>query len=285
MEYFELFDCPLKIGDLSPSRGLPNELSWVDSLPREVSSSQTLSSKNITIETDKMSLLSPIELSNKEIIWALVEYSIWRGSHLYFCLPIEIISSEKEDLLFSGLNRLEPQEFWTKSESHSKIYDTFIKDSQVKVFQGEGQQVKGNNLLLGTKIGPNLHDLSALIHEMSHLIDINDKRVLKPGWGFFYGQSIEIMGRTYKEPVTYRASLRECKVLAIQQKIQESVGITADSKELIRPLQFMNDWCLIPGKTDEDRYTFLIERLNEYSKNIDLEYILSEWNRKQEILR
>ena len=196
----------------------------------------------------------------------------------------EIVSTSDDELFLKLINKLELDDFWEESEFHKKLYKEFIQQSRVKVGTNEGQKVMDNNLVLGTKSGPKHHCIEALIHEMAHLIEIDDERALKNGWGFSYGKPQEVLGRIYHEPQTYQATMREVKATVIQSKIYAVIGLNYDIKNLLSPLKFMDDFFLVPGEKEEERLDFLYQTSLELSKSIATEWVINEWKRKQGLI-
>jgi hypothetical protein len=288
MDYYDIFSEPINM------RGISHSYEWVESLPAQIwYTSGQFQSKNQITQDKSIIIKSPIKLSNNHIIWSEVEFKVEvRESTLVDYYPIRILSSPDEPIILNALNNLEPDSFWTETEFNKKTYDSLIKRSKIKVFQGEGQSVRNGKLLLGTKIGPNRHEITALIHEISHLIEIDDERVLKQGWGFSYGVPQTIFGRVYYNPTTYQASLRECRVIAIQHILQLSVGIETSLQEQLVVLEHMSDWSLIPTKNKEysikegfdQRISFLLDYTEKYLKTLSLDNILNKWERKQSLL-
>jgi hypothetical protein len=294
IEYFDIFDEPIRMEWLSLRDDSGESESWASTLPISVWYSLGSAYKDTISQEKTITIKAPIELRTKKTIAALVEFKVEPSSDETKCRYVinRIVGAEEDAELIAELNRLEPDSFWAESDSHKKIYDKFISKSKVNVFQGEGQRIRAGKLLLGTKIGPKLHELTALIHEMGHLVEIDDERVLRRGWGFSYGESTIVFGAVHHEPSSYSATLRECRVMAIQRIMQKSVGIESSIRELLSPLVYMHDWCLVPGRTanstlpevDEARFRFLTEYLENFAKTLSLESIMEEWERKQSIL-
>ena len=70
-----------------------------------------------------------------------------------------------------------------------------------------------------------------VFHEMGHMIDIDDRRVRKPGWGLRHGKWKNFpsrYGSGFYEMVTDDAITREMRVMAIQATITEHCGFTFD---------------------------------------------------------
>jgi hypothetical protein len=119
---------------------------------------------------------------------------------------------------------------------------------------------------------------------MGHFIEIDDGRILKNGWGFYYGKPVQILGRVYYEPTSCKATLRECRAIAIQRKIEEVIGVEDNIQKSLSALIHVHDWHMVPGKNNDERFSYLIGYTNEFSKTLSIENILKEWERKQELL-
>lgn len=197
---------------------------------------------------------------------------------------LEIIEVDRKEEFLDLLNGVEDSKFWNQSPSHQKLWELFFQNQPVKAGKHEGQRVKDNVVLLGTKIGPHSHTLTGLVHEMSHLIEIDNKRAVVDGWGFSYGQEVHILGQVFNEPSTYQASLRETRVIAIEAKIYELIGYTYDIMESVRPLVYMGDFFLVPGTNERERLSFLLNEVINNQKSLTESQIKEQWRRKMKLL-
>lgn len=141
-----------------------------------------------------------------------------------------------------SLSNQELEKFFSQSAPATKLKEFFFTNSLVSLGCHEGQRVIDNKVILGTRLGPETNCLQGVAHEMAHLLEIDNKRMIKSGWGFKYGKKIQIMGQVFHEPLTYQASLRECRTFAFEMLIYEIIGQEYDKKELISPLKYMNDY-------------------------------------------
>jgi hypothetical protein len=94
-----------------------------------------------------------------------------------------------------------------------------------------------NGIILGGRAGPQVH-VSNLLHEMAHFIEIDDERCTRPGWGLHIRQ-VYLMGKSYNDPNTYQATLREARVGAIQLELAEFFGVKYDADE---PADITEEW-------------------------------------------
>lgn len=195
---------------------------------------------------------------------------------------ISLIIKETEDnqWFLDRVNKLEDSEFWEKSEAHQKTKELFFKNSKVQVGKIEGQAVRESTLILGTSIGPEYGSLWGLAHEMAHLIEIDDKRALRPRWGFYYGPETQAFNGSFNTPTNFKASLREARTMAVQGKIHEMVGLDFELKKDMSALKLMHDFHLVPGKNEEERFEYLYQYSLEYFNTLSHNFILKEWERK-----
>jgi hypothetical protein len=148
MLFEDFFDEPLKIIHLMPR--YQGDEGFAESFPFDVFYGLRLASnfskfKDIQkLENSVLKLLSPIELENKRIVWAWVEYKIFVDefrSEATFDLTT-VLSCSEEKTLLDQINNLETEDFWDESENHRALYELFLQKSKVKVYRGEGQRVK-----------------------------------------------------------------------------------------------------------------------------------------------
>lgn len=87
-----------------------------------------------------------------------------------------------------------------------------------------GNELTEGKFLLGLIAGPNA-DLFNLFHEMSHFIEIDNRRCHLSGWGLTYGKSVNIGGRSFPEGmVTNQAIEREIRTFGIQVHFHNQYG-------------------------------------------------------------
>lgn len=186
---------------------------------------------------------------------------------------------------------------WMNSSQQDQLLRTFFSENiPIKINFDYWSSYSGYDakvLHLTSFAGPS-QCITYAIHEMGHLIEIDDNRVFKRGWGLTTPE-LYISGR-YSHmcpvPITWQPSQRECRVIAIQREIERSIGIETSDRDLISSLSFMCDWSNVPTgeyetilEADENRYNVLERYLNQVSEKYTIQYIMNEWNRKIELIR
>jgi len=186
---------------------------------------------------------------------------------------------------------------WMDSPQQQLLLDLYFKDSPIQIewdFHGT-QKVKDNKLIFGPYAGPEAC-ITSLIHEMAHLAEIDDARILKHNWGLTLPEQY-IPGRYSRmAPVTCQATFRECRVLAMQWHIQNSIGICIPRRQMVEVLQWMPDFCLVPRSItckgndlqsiDNARFIFLEGVVHTYCKRgFGFKHFVTEWDRKNELLK
>lgn len=194
---------------------------------------------------------------------------------------------------------------WMNTPIQGNLLEMFFKDSPIVIdweFHGTQKIIYKNErpkqLVLGAWAGPR-QCITHLMHEMAHLVEIDDKRILKHGWGLKTPEEY-IPGRYghfASIPVTAQPSLRECRVIAMQWQLQNYLGIEESPRDAISALKYMPDWCNIPHipynekysngiQVEESRYNFLEKNMLEYAAGkYTLKYFMEEWVRKNNLLR
>ena len=192
---------------------------------------------------------------------------------------------------------------WMNTPQQHQLLEVFFKDSPIRIdwdFHGT-QKVEGYKLIFGPWAGPE-RCITNIIHEMGHLAEIDDARILKVGWGLTTPE-VYIPGRYARMaavPTTWQPIKRECRVMAMQWLIQNFLGIEETPREVVKSLKWMPDWCNLPcrrydgqvpgefsyAEYEEQRMTFVENTMLEYSRDkFTLDYFRAEWKRKNEMLR
>ena len=197
----------------------------------------------------------------------------------------KILSTDQPQLFLDTLNNLEPDSYFQTSEAHQKLAQMFLHQSPVKVAQHEGQRVLGKTLLLGTRLGPTAHTLSGLVHEMAHAIELPPARLLQDGWGFSYGEEVEVLGQTFFEPRIMQATDRECRTIAIEATIYDLIGYSYSIPDLVRALVYMNDFLYVPGQGEPQRLQYLAQLVTQYKQALNPDQILARWAEKMDYLK
>lgn len=194
---------------------------------------------------------------------------------------------------------------WMNTPIQDNLLEMFFKDSPIIIdwdFKNtqriEYQNKRPKQLVLGAWAGPK-QCITHLMHEMAHLVEIDDKRILKYGWGLKTPEEY-IPGRYghfASMPVTYQPSLRECRVIAMQWQLQNYLGIEESPRDAISSLEYMPDWCNIPhlpynekytngAQVKESRLNFLERHMLQYAvEKYTFNFFMKEWIRKNDLLR
>lgn len=209
---------------------------------------------------------------------------------------------------------------WINSSAHYALMDRFFKDSPIivnfdffntqtvftpehphKTLLEEYQRTTAIDgkprLVFGAWAGPQCC-ITNVIHEMGHLVEIDDARILSYGWGLRMPQQY-IPGRYARMcpiPTTYKATLREVRTMVLQWQVQNMLGIDETPREILQALKFMPDFGYIPHmlddskeheykEYDEGRFDYLEKQFHIYMETYTLAHFHTEWVRKNELLR
>jgi len=142
-------------------------------------------------------------------------------------------------------------------------------------------------LRLNCQVGPALSVSEGLCHEIGHLLEIDDARVCEPGWGLRLPTHY-LLGQSWSEPRTVQSILRECRVIAWQTRLLETVSAPFNPFRFSGSLQYMPDYCLIPISrraktlegTDRRRNAWIHAQIREALRTITKERVLPELRRK-----
>lgn len=192
---------------------------------------------------------------------------------------------------------------WMNSPQQERMLEEFFVGSPIQIewdFHGT-QKVHNKTLIFGPWAGP-AQCITHVMHEMAHLAEIDDARILEHGWGLRMPE-VYIPGR-YSHmaavPTTYQASLRECRTIAMQWHLQNHLGIEETPREAITSLKWMPDYCNLPcrkydgntpgefsyAESEETRLAFLENKMIEYARDkYTLTFFMQEWVRKNELLK
>lgn len=188
---------------------------------------------------------------------------------------------------------------WMNTPAHARMLEMFFQDSPIKIdwdFHGTQKVIDKKKLVLGAWAGPKRCP-THIMHEMGHLAEIDDKRILMNGWGL--DMPLQYIPSRYSHmapiPVTYQATFREVRVIAMAWQIQNLLGIEETPREALAAMKWMPDWCNLPCHRDDtrslkdydnDRYDFLEKYMMEcINGKYTLNFFMYEWNRKNELLR
>jgi len=167
----------------------------------------------------------------------------------------------------------------------------------------QGQRVSEDGVIsVGNRAGPT-RNFSNLAHEVCHFVEVDDARQQLFGWGLKRPE-IEILGRICVEPNTRQMTERELRVMAYQANLTEALGAPARIPNMVRALQFMPDFCMVPledgrlaygdgapsrdevpySEVDPSRIRWMANRVQELRKEFTFERFRSEWTRKIALL-
>jgi hypothetical protein len=142
-----------------------------------------------------------------------------------------------------------------------RINDEFFNNSKIAInYEIEGQAILNGQIHLGSKAGPS-NNVSNLIHEMCHLVEIDDNRLTAPNWGFKYGTEQSIMGKSFSTYNSIPCIEREIKVWAYQQNLHNLFNIKSTPLEFAKLIVYLGDF---PMLAFGEKY-----QLNSQSKAIE----------------
>lgn len=189
-----------------------------------------------------------------------------------------------------------PHSSWVGSdqaETFTQLYRTFFQDRpEVTVeVETEGNRYEKledprSPMIFGCRAGPaswqDSYEISNLLHEMGHFLEIDTARMGIPGWGLRHRQ-VYLMGRIFDEPVTCQGTMREARVMGYQIALGRLVGFEADLAETVEPLRNMSDFCFVPADPEVKDYN--LSRLltlglvaNETAEKLKTTDLLKAWN-------
>ena len=175
------------------------------------------------------------------------------------------------------------------SEETLKDIQSFIQPLQIEI-DLEGQKItdENNEIVIGCRAGPD-QSLENVLHEFGHFIEIDDKRMNKPGWGLKYGKWVNSPCPNrycsgWYELTTDKHIQREIRVWAFQANLLKHFKLTIDFLDLAGAAPYLPDFYLYKnGKTDEERIINVAKQIEEMASTVEysFEKIISEMNRKR----
>ncbi len=106
----------------------------------------------------------------------------------------------------------------------------------------------------GCRLGPHLEPESVL-HDMAHAIEFDgdlDHRA-KHGRMMFGVPHKTIYGQWVDNYSDWTSTRREIRTFRIQEALTRIVGVEFDLDSSLRTMDYMGDWYLVPGNSDESR--------------------------------
>ena len=176
------------------------------------------------------------------------------------------------------------------TELLKKIKDQFFQNSPILISETLTGQVVNNGIItLGCMAGQHNASIEYLLHEMCHLVEIEDDRMTQPNWGLKFGSDIQtIFGTRVQNFKTTQATHREMRVWAYQQHLHELFGIEKPLLETVSVAKNMNDFCFIRFSLfqgDEPAALNWVEsEVKKMMNTFSLARFSSEWTRKTKIL-
>lgn len=156
--------------------------------------------------------------------------------------------------------------------------------------KGRSRVVNGN-LIFGAVTG----EPDDILHEMAHMVEIDDARCLDPGWGLTL-PPVEVCGRTYFEASTFSPCAREIRVFGIQRVLSEYLRVDFDeysSAKLV--IDFVDGAVYIKSVypevigwdskaglvvTQQSHYKRVAQAIVDESAKWTIERVRAEWDRK-----
>lgn len=175
-----------------------------------------------------------------------------------------------------------------KEIDNPKLLDTlkaeFFTSSVVRAeLSLEGQRIKDNAIVIGCRAGPSLI-VTALIHEMCHLVEIDRPRMNQFGWGLSHGKYWEIGSHSGYEFHTNQSVLRECRVWAFAKNVQDAFGIQEDLEEVVSSATYLGAFHFMPGKGDKEKLKSVANEVKKGLPKYTFELFKKEWRERMEYL-
>lgn len=154
----------------------------------------------------------------------------------------------------------------------------------------DGTRVVAGRLLLGC-YSTLTDEIGILVHEMGHLVEIDDRRATQENFGLRYKRVVRLPPTRYHhglyaEPLTSQGVERECRVVAISTRILSALGWGEDAardemEKTLQAFRMLGDWYNIPGaRTDEARREWCRRKVARTQPQWPVERVRAEWWRK-----
>jgi hypothetical protein len=134
--------------------------------------------------------------------------------------------------------------------------------------------------------------LWAVLHELSHFIEIDDARALsQKDWGLKHGTVLgkcNYSGNTFQSHFTDTAIQRELRVLAIQFQLSQHLEVPVEIEKSVFLLKdfLSTSFCYLPGNGETEKIAWAIAKVKELIQQPEysLSQLIAEINRKKELL-
>ena len=189
-------------------------------------------------------------------------------------------------------------------EAYIKLEKEFLNTNFVQFEEGcQGQKVLDDGIIIiGNRAGsidwPDSYLVSNLVHEMAHLVEIDDARMRCYGWGLKYPE-VWVYNRMCIEPTTKQITERELRVAAYQVNVLDYLGVENSVDDITSPLDYVADTCFVPLEDGREPFgdnyetvkaeninikasqqRWRVNQVNSLRKEYTLERFISEWHRK-----
>jgi hypothetical protein len=189
-------------------------------------------------------------------------------------------------------------------ESYIKLEKEFLNTNFVQYEEGfQGQNVfEDGTIIIGNRAGsinwPGSYLISNLVHEMAHLVEIDDARMRCDGWGLKVPE-VWVFNRICCEPTTRQITEREIRVTAYQVNVLDYLGEENSVDDIVSSLDYLPDTCYVPLEDGREPYgdnykvvqaeninikesqqRWRVNEVNRLRKEYTLERFISEWHRK-----
>lgn len=193
-------------------------------------------------------------------------------------------------------------------EALIKLEKEFLNTNFVQFEEGfQGQNVlEDGTIVIGNRAGPTTwadsFKIDNLIHEMAHLVEIDDARMRCHGWGLKVPE-VFVFNRMCCEPTTKQITERELRVMAYQLNVMDHIGVECDTDDAVRALENLADTAFVPIEDGRQPYDgdykdiqaeginikssqqkWRVNEVNRLRKEFTLERFIFEWKRKIEWL-
>jgi hypothetical protein len=159
----------------------------------------------------------------------------------------------------------------------------------------EAQSIQNGYIVLGLLAGCVYH-VDHLLHETAHLIEIDDERVLEPGWGLKYGTWIEFPGHKdggWYEALTPQHIEREIRVCAIQWMLVQHFRTGTNLSQMTASCIYLPDTFtvnqLAPNHSFEpfetEFHQFFQTQVGQLAQTLSFNSLQAEWQRKMKMLK